>query len=290
MDLRALTIEHESAEWHEAFLQFVPKVFPSIGFRRWRELGGWDERYVSLALAEGDRIVANASLCRMDLVLNGEPVRGWQLGAVGTLPEYRNRGLQARLLPRLLEHTGASDLVFLFANDDVLEFYPRFGFARVRESLFRSPCRVMPEGPPLRALDLESAEDRALLQRVAARAEPVTTLFGARDYGNTLLWYWANFLPHALRYALDCDAIFVVAQDARRLRVLDIQSASPVDLSAYLPRLVTAPTTQLEFGFTPTRFWPSATPDVEYTESPLFVRGPHRLSAEPFKYPMLAQT
>lgn len=43
MELRALTITHDSTEWHEAFLQFVPKVFPSIGFRSWHEHGGWDD-------------------------------------------------------------------------------------------------------------------------------------------------------------------------------------------------------------------------------------------------------
>ena len=290
MELRPLTITHTDYAWHEAFTRFVPSVFPRIGFRRWVEYGGWDDRYRVFALAEGERLIASASLNRMHVVLRGERIRGFQLGAVGTLPEYRGRGLQRQVLDRLLAHTAADDLVFLFANHQVLDFYPRFGFTPAREWLFRAEHRASPAGPPLRALDLESADDRALLRRVAAQAEPVTTLFGARDYGTIVLWYFCNFYRQGLRYAPEHDAIFVVEQSKELLRIYDIASAVPLDVASYVPRLIHAPITELEFGFTPTRFWPDAKPRADYTDSPLFVRGPHALPNEPFKYPMLAQT
>jgi GNAT superfamily N-acetyltransferase len=290
MDLRALTITHADVAWHEAFLQYVPRVFPRISFRRWHEYGGWDEGYVAYALAEGDRIVANASLSHMDVVLNGQRIQGWQLSAVGTLPEYRGRGLQNQILPRLLERPGADDLVFLFANHQVLDFYPRFGFQRVRESLFHADCKLAPQGPALRALDLASAEDRALLQRVAAKAEPVTDLFGARDYGTTILWYWSNFYPRGLRYVPEHDAILVIDQSDDLLRIYDVLSSKPLDLAAQLSRVIASPITQLEFGFTPNRYWPHAIPKADYTDSPLLVRGPQRLPDQPSKFPMLAQT
>jgi predicted N-acetyltransferase YhbS len=289
-NLRPLTITHADTDWHEAFLDFVPRVFPRITFRGWYEHGGWDERYVVFALADGERLVASASLMRMQVVLRDQPLAGWQLGAVGTLAEHRGQGLQNRVLPRLLEHAGAEDLVFLFANHQVLDFYPRFGFERVREWLFRAECRVAPEGPALRALDLASPEDRALLRRIAAKAEPVTTLFGARDYGTTILWYWSNFYGRGLRHAPDHDAILVVDQSDELLRIYDVLTATPLDVAAYLPRLITTPITELEFGFTPTRYWPTANVRADYTDSPLFARTPHRLPSERFKFPMLAQT
>jgi ribosomal protein S18 acetylase RimI-like enzyme len=290
MDLRALTITHADAAWHEAFLEFVPRVFPRISYRHWHEYGGWDDSYVAYALAQGDRIVANASLSRMDVVLQGQRMQGWQLSAVGTLPEHRGQGLQNQLIPRLLEQTGAADLVFLFANHQVLDFYPRFGFERVRESLFYDDCNVTPEGPKLRALDLASPEDRALLRRVSANAEPVTNLFGARDYGNTILWYWSNFYRGGLRYVPEHDAIIVVDQSDDLLRIYDVLSSAPLDLAAHLSRLVASPIKQLEFGFTPSRYWPHAIPKADYTDSPLLVRGPYKLPVQPSKFPMLAQT
>lgn len=177
--MRELTVTHSDREWHPAFCEFVHQQFPSISFERWTVYGGWDDGYCAFAFADGDRLVANASLARMDLVLHGKPVRGWQLGAVATDPAYQRQQLRRRIMQRLLEHPKDGDLIFLFANQTVLDFYPKFGFQRVRESLFGAPHRAQPEGRRLRKLSLESAEDRALLLQLAARAEPSTTLFGA---------------------------------------------------------------------------------------------------------------
>jgi GNAT superfamily N-acetyltransferase len=291
MNLRPIIITHTEQAWHEAFLEFVPRVFPRISFRRWYEYGGWTERYSVFALVEGDQIVASASLSRMQIALRDEELVGWQLGAVGTLPEARGRGLQRRLIPSLLDHTDPGGLVFLFATHQILEFYPRFGFERVRERLFHAEYRAAPREPKLRLLDPANADDRALLLRVAAMAQPVTTLFGARDYGVTVLWYWLNFARHRwLVYAPEYDAILVVDQTNDLLRIYDILAVTSFDLSHYLPRMIASPITRIEFGFTPTRYWPQATPRADYTDSPLFVRGPHRLPTVPFKFPMLAQT
>lgn len=291
MTLRPITITQTDHAWHEAFLKFVPRVFPRISFRRWYEHGGWTERYAVFALVEGDQIVANASLTRMQIVLRDQEIGGWQIGTVGTLPEARGRGLQRQLIPYLLEHTDPRDLVFLFAIHQVLDFYPRFGFKRVREQLFHAEHHASPEGQSLRVLDPASAEDRALLLRVAAAAQPVTTLFGARNYGATVLWYWLNFARYRrLVHAPEHDAILIVDQSDELLRIYDILAVSSFELARCLPRIIASPITRLEFGFTPTRYWPQATPRADHTDSPLFVRSPHQLPTEPFKFPMLAQT
>jgi predicted N-acetyltransferase YhbS len=292
MTVDQVIITRDDRAWHEAFHVYVQRVFPSISFRAWVEHGGWDERYAAFACVEGGEIVANASVCEMDLVLHGRRVRGLQLGAVGTLPSHRGRGLSRSLIERILERAQPDDLAFLFANDTVLDFYPRFGFTRVRQSVFRAERQLAPQGPRLRALDLGSAADRALLQRIARSARPTSRHFGVRDYGSTVLWYWANFFPRGLRYAEDQDAIFVVQTDRERLRLLDVLAAEPLalDLEPLLPRLLSRPVTSIELGFTPERYLSDALPVEEYVESPLFVRGAERLPAPPFKYPMLAQT
>jgi len=287
--MRELTITHADREWQEAFIEFVPRVFP-ISFGRWTAYGGWDDTYRAFALADGERIVASASLARMDLVLHGKPVRGWQLGAVGTVPAYRRRGLQRSIMQRLLAQCPAEDLIFLFANDSVLEFYPRFGFQRRRESLFGAEHHAAPSGTPLRTLDASNADDRALLLRIAAEAQPITSLFGARDYGRTLLWYLCNFRGDHMRYVAEHDSIIVSTQVGDTLYVYDILTRAAFDLAGQLPRLIEAPIERLEFAFTPSRDWPSAEPTREYTESALFTRGPHQLPEIPFKYPTLAQT
>jgi predicted N-acetyltransferase YhbS len=290
MNTNVIVIDAHSVELHDAFIRFVPQVFPSISFRRWYELGGWQPGYRSFAIFDGKNIVANASVQRMEVIVDGEVRTGWQLGAVGVLPEFRGRGLQRSLIQAALNRFDSNDFVFLFANEDVLDFYPLFGFRPITEWLFGADYSITPARGTLRRLSITSAEDRQLLGRIAADARPVTERFGARNYGGVLLWYWSNMHQQDFYYHEVDDAIVIAEHDMEVLRILDVLATGPIDLPSYLPQLVTEPVDHIEFAFTPERYWPKAEPLHEYFESPLFVRGNVRMPAGQFKFPVLAQT
>ena len=287
---KVVVIDAHRVELHDAFIRFVPRVFPSISFRRWYELGGWHADYRAFSIFQGNEIVANASLQRMHMIVRGRRRTGWQFGAVGVLPDWRGRGLQRQLLTHVLSHIDPRDFVFLFANDDVLDFYPQFGFRRVTEWLHGDDVHIDPAPSTLRRLVLDSSEDRAVLARLASTAKPVSERFSAIDYGGILLWYWTNHHRNDFYYHEGDDAIVVAEEDLEVLRVLDVVSERPIDLAAYLPQLVTRPTDHIEFGFTPEQYWPKAEPLCEYLESPLFVLGDSPLPSGAFKFPVLAQT
>jgi predicted N-acetyltransferase YhbS len=290
MSLQSLEITCRDHQWHDAFIDYVPRVFPRASFRRWYGLGGWNDDYVAFSIADGANIVANASLQRMNIVLRGEWITGWQLGAVGVLPQWRGRGLQRQIMQRLLGSIDDKDIAFLFANETVLDFYPLFGFKRVIESVFAAEYNVNPASEPLRALSIDRAEDVALLARVAATAAATTREFGARDYGGVLLWYWANFYDGCLYYCEAEDAIIVAELEGATLRICDVLAPTPFDLRSYLPGVAKDAAQTIEFGFTPDVWWPEARVIADYADSPLFVRGTHNLPEAPFKFPMLAQT
>jgi hypothetical protein len=149
---------------------------------------------------------------------------------------------------------------------------------------------VEPASEPLRALSIDRADDLALLARVAAAAAPTTREFAARSYGGVLLWYWANFYDGCFYYCEAEDAIIVAELDGATLRICDVLARTPFDLRSYLPRVVKHAAQRVELGFTPDVWWPDARVIADYMESPLFVRGAHRLPEAPFKFPMLAQT
>jgi predicted N-acetyltransferase YhbS len=290
MNANVVVIDEHTVELHDAFISFVPHVFPSISFRSWYDLGGWQSGYRSFAIFDGNSIVANVSVQRMTLIIDGAARTGWQLGAVGVLPEYRGRGLQRALIQAALNQLRSDDMVFAYANDDVLDFYPLFGFRRVTEWLFGADYAVEPARGALRRLSIASAQDCELLGRIAANALAVTERFGARKYGSVLLWYWSNMHRQDFYYHEVDDAIVVAEHDMEVLRILDVLATGPIDLSSYLPQLVAEPVDHIEFAFTPERYWPKAEPLHEYFESPLFVRGDVRLPAGQFKFPVLAQT
>lgn len=53
-----------------------------------------------------------------------------------TDPDYRGRGLSRWLIDRVLEDFEQQvDFIFLYANDSVLDFYPKLGFKRAPEFL-----------------------------------------------------------------------------------------------------------------------------------------------------------
>ncbi|HEY3664823.1 MAG TPA: GNAT family N-acetyltransferase [Polyangiaceae bacterium] len=291
MALLGVCIDHESTAYHEAFLAFAPRVFAGVDFRPWYAAYGWPANYRAFALLESGAIVANVSVSSMTLIRAGRAVSAAQLGAVGTAAPYRGRGLSRRLLERALDFCATSaNQVFLFANDSVLDFYPRWGFQLAPpEQLFRATVSL-PLGVPARRLSLSLDRDRALLLEHCASAAPVSELFGAVDYGSILFFHVTNWFEHDVFHLPEHDALVVAKQEADVLTIFDIVCEHRFDLAEALPHLVTAPVRQVEFGFTPDVYWPSATANRRYEESPLFVRDSSFLPHAPFKFPLLAQT
>ncbi|MGI5863237.1 MAG: GNAT family N-acetyltransferase [Myxococcales bacterium] len=273
---------------HAAFLRYTRRLFPGLDFGPWYDRGGWVPEYEANAIEEAGEIVANASVMRMQLVIDGAPVRGVQLGAVGSMPERRGAGLVRRLLEDTLERLAdESELVFLFANP-VVDFYPRFGFRRVVESRFELDLAFAP-GHPAPRVDLDPATEREAWLAALTRAPSPTARFGARGYGSVALWHVSNFYPTAVR-RLAPDAYAVAVQEGDRLELLDLAAPEGFDLAGALPRLAEAPVARVGFGFAPERFFPEAAARLD-PDSMLFVRGKAgQLGASPFRFPALAQT
>ena len=55
----------------KSFMELAMKTF-SLNFRRWCEDGYWTERYIPYVLADGDRVIANVSVNRMDMLWRGQ--------------------------------------------------------------------------------------------------------------------------------------------------------------------------------------------------------------------------
>ncbi|GIO00553.1 hypothetical protein J5TS2_12210 [Brevibacillus halotolerans] len=54
-----------------------------------------------------------------------------------THPDYRNKGLSGKLMHYIIDkYEKECDFIYLFANETVLDFYPKFGFEKLQESSF----------------------------------------------------------------------------------------------------------------------------------------------------------
>ena len=290
MALHPVCVTHADTGRHDAFLRYVRRIFPRLDFRSWCSRGGWTSAYEAHGLAQADEIVASVSVMRMRALIGGREVRGAQLGAVGCVPEMRGRGLMRPLLERVLAQLESeADLVWLYANDQVLDFYPRFGFRRARESEFELELPLEPAPVPAPRLDLDDPSQRAAWLAACARSLPPTERFGTRDHGSVALWHACNFYPRDVRVLGEGDTYAVAVQSGDTLHLLDLAASRRFDLLPVLPRLIREPIARVRFGFGP-ELWCPAARAVEPSDEALFVRGAVALPAEPFKLPALAQT
>ncbi|MEW4225772.1 GNAT family N-acetyltransferase [Rossellomorea marisflavi] len=131
----------ENKNLRDSFNQLAEDTF-GIHFEQWHERGYWTEKYVPFSFVEGDRVIANVSVNLIDFTIEGEEKKAIQIGTVMTHPDYRNRGLSTDLLKSVLaQYRNQVDFVYLFANQNVLEFYPKFGFQAQQETLFSNGAR-----------------------------------------------------------------------------------------------------------------------------------------------------
>lgn len=284
---RLLTLRSADGAAHERFHAFVPLTFRTVDFRRWAARGGWNEDYTAYLLEDGGDIVASVGVTRLRLVLAGATSEGWQLGAVATHPERRGRGHSRVLLDAVLAGLGAAP-VLLFANERVLDFYPRFGFRAVAQRRFIADAALLPALVPARRCDVADAGARAALAALCAEAIVNDDTFGARDYYSTLLWH-LTYRPIDACWLDDGNAVAAVERDGDTLILHDLIARRPFDLAAALPALIDAPAARIEFGFRPQRWWPTASEAGEYDGSPLFVRN-LPLPDTALRFPDLAQT
>ncbi len=116
-----------------SFNRLTEKVF-CFTFDGWYDKGFWNDKYIPYSLVEDGEVIANVSVNIVDINDYGTLRHYIQLGTVMTDEKYRNRGYIRILMNEIFKDYGEKvDGIYLFAGDDVKEFYPKFGFTATKE-------------------------------------------------------------------------------------------------------------------------------------------------------------
>lgn len=245
-----------------AFNAMAGEVF-GLSFEEWRRQGYWTHRYIPYLLLDEDRAAANVSVNRMETVWDGKRKHCIQLGTVMTAPAYRGRGLARMLMEEVLrDWLDRCDALYLFANDTVLDFYPKFGFQRQAETQRRLLPALLPAAAPqpLRRLDMELPADRELLRSCYQRGNSHTRL-PMLDNEGLLMFYCASFLRDHIFYLEDSQTAAILEREEDALICLDLYGGRNTPAEA-LPHLLgsllqslpdhwTAGAKELRLGFAP---------------------------------------
>ena len=269
----------QSAAYIEKFNPLMLEAF-GMTFDHWFKLHVWDRRYESFAIFDGARMLSHAGLSALTLLIGGRPLPAIQLNGVATTASHRGRGLSRRIMGRILEeHAGTP--AFLFANDSVLEFYPRFGFRRAEDFLPVAEERLLP-CPAARRITPDEA--RPLLEK---RCQ-FSRVFDAADGLPIHLFHlYGECRDHI--WQLSGETAAVAIQEGSTLRLLDVFGSRPTEWSEVRTRLPFSGIERIEFGFTPDFL----KVDFHWERRPesrnLFLRGDFGLP-EQFCFPALLET
>ncbi|WP_028552405.1 GNAT family N-acetyltransferase [Paenibacillus sp. UNC451MF] len=279
-----------------SLFKLAVRVF-GIQFGTWYQLGASNKRYIPFSYFDEDKAVANVSVNLLDLIIDGEVKKAIQIGTVMTHPEYRNRGLSTELMNLVIEQYEATcDVMYLFANQSVLNFYPKFGFEAVSEHLFSiewasSQRPVAGEG--IRPLDGNKKEDFQFIARFAVERLPVSQRFGTANDQGILMFYCLNVFNRDIYY-LEQEEVIVIYQqyetEPSRLDIYDIISQKEIGIERVLARIAGDGIKKIVFHYTPDYNGIQLESSSFKGDDVLFVKTKGSVSfSAPMKHPITAQ-
>ena len=246
---RLVTDVRDNPAARRAFWNLARTVF-GIDFERWYRMGGWTGTYQPYLLMQGDRAVANLSVTPFRSVVAGDCRQNLQIGTVMTDPAYRLRGLAGWLMRHLLEvWRDTCDLIFLFANDRAVGFYPPFGFVPAEET--ESYCPLPAAGPKTKARPVSAEDPRVRTHFIeAVKHAAVRAEMSAGGQADIVLFHALEDLRENLYYLPEWDAYLMASVEGDRVRLIDLFCERELPF-AWAARSVAPDANELVLGFTP---------------------------------------
>lgn len=276
-----------------SFNHLARQVF-GIDFEEWYQRGCWDDNYICYSMVDGGQVVANVSVSKMRLLLEGRIHNALQIGAVMTHPDYRSQGLSRQLLETVLaEHEQDYDFVYLYANSSVLDFYPKFGFKPVRQNRITAQVRsTATQARPARRLDMSNPADWELTVKLVRQRKPLYTRCSALGADSIFAWHCLNEFPQDIYYVEEQELLVVCRKEEGVVHIADVVGRGDIRLADFIDALPFAGQLQVEFGFTPG--FADVEPLVETLEldpdDTFFIRPAAFLLPEGVRFPLTART
>jgi len=198
-------------------------------FENWYRLGYWREDYRPYVMVENGEVVANVSVNHTNFSLAGEEVPLIQLGTVMTHPDYRGQGLIRRIMEEIeADYAGKVAGMYLFANDEVLDFYPKFGFCRGEERRYtRSGNESGKRNVEQRSMS--DASNRAAFEKAMKHPAGAFPMVGNEGL---VFFYTTSFMSECVWYAPTLDAWAVAELEGDMLMLHAVYGATTEEMIA----------------------------------------------------------
>ena len=239
-------------KYRKSFNELAKKTF-GIDFENWYEKGFWDEKYICYSYVDGDKVISNISANDMTVIVNGEEKKAIQLATVMTDPDYRNRGLAEDLMTYVLDKYDKNyDLIYLSANKNVLNFYPKFGFKLRNETSYTLPIDEKSiKNCKIRSLDISNKNDLDTILKLEENRKPVSKQLGIKNSRHILMFYLVNVFGNDIYYIEDEAVIVIYTIEGDTLHLFDVISTEEFNLKRIVNKIAINGISRVVFHFMP---------------------------------------
>ena len=253
-----------------SFNELAKKVY-QLNFEDWYQNGYWGENYNPYSIIVDEKVVANVSVNTIDFNCNGRTKHYIQLGTVMTDEAYQNQGLSRTLMEAIIkEYQDQSDGIFLFANDNVLEFYPKFGFKRSKQYQYSKVVQNVHIMSVIR-VPMENKLDWKILEN-AIRSSICNGSFEMANNPGLIMFYVTKFMRNCVYYVKNQDAYVIAEIEKGKLLIYNIFSKNVVDLYCIIEGFG-CDIKETTFGFTPLNTEGYILSELCEKNTTLFVKG-----------------
>ncbi len=242
----------------ESFNALTQKTF-YFNFEGWYAAGHWGDLYVPHVLCDKDKVISNVSVNWMVFDVEGKKKTYLQLGTVMTDEAYRNQGLNRDIMEHIIkEYAPKVDGIYLFGNDSVLDYYPKFGFCKSKEYEYYMPHDATKhvDTYALEPVDMSNtAQCERLYKKIKSDSQKQNeknqndAFCMSENIGLFQFWLTAEYTEQVF-YLPELDVYVVASIQNDTLYVYQIFGKQQVDISR-LAGSFEAPVKEIILGYTP---------------------------------------
>jgi len=240
-------------KFRDSYFDLVEKVF-GLDFTPWYDSGFYSGNFIPYTLFDNTTAVSSVGVVINDLIYSDSLKRFIQISTVVTDTDYRKMGHGRWLTEMVLnEWQDKCDCIYLYANDSVLDFYPKFGFQPAHEyryhmAVHNNPLQKIPDA--YRKLDLSNQNDVDILVGAYKKANPFS-LFSMINGLDLMMFHCITFLHDFIYYVERYDAVVVAEEEENNLFCYDIFTDADCSINDVLGIIASNDIESITLGFTP---------------------------------------
>ena len=260
----------DNSKLRHSFNELAKKTF-GIDFEDWYQNGYWTDRYNPYSIVVEDKVVANVSVNWTPFLINGEVRQYIQLGTVMTAVEHRNKGYIRKLMEEVdKDYADVIDGMYLFANERVLDFYPKFGFHAIKEyeyikSVAQSGKQLFKKVP---MKNKEAWDDLEGKIRTCYAQSAVEMM----DNSQLNMFYVSKFMQDNVYYSEEVDTYVIAEIEDEALNISMVISDKEQDLEA-IAKGFGENIKQVVLGFTPKNTQGFEVREINQDDTVMFIKG-----------------